>query len=56
MGCYNYCVDFITNGPDWMRNNSIYCCCFVHLDLALEYVVLTDSLHYARTCSTYLSF
>ena len=31
-------------------------CCFVHLDLALKYVVLIDSLHYARTCSTYLSF
>ena len=32
-----------------------FCCYFVHLDLAL-YVVLIDSLHYARTCSTYLSF
>ena len=31
--------------------------CYNNQDLVpLGYVVLTDSLHYARTCSTYLSF
>ena len=34
-------------------NNTTLCCLYFFLYL---YVVLTDSLHYARTCSTYLSF
>ena len=29
-------------------------CCFVHLGLALQYVVLIDSLHYARELNKFL--
>ena len=47
-------VDMVTDDDRrWKLGKWI--CCFVHLDLTL-YVVLIDSLHYARTCSTYLSF
>jgi hypothetical protein len=43
------------NGRDgWRKENLVMkvnckCCCFVHFDLALQYVVLIDSLHCART-------
>ena len=47
-------IDMDWSGGD-LRKLGCWNCCFVHLDLAL-YVVLIDSLHYARTCSTYLSF